>query len=150
MRTLQLPSLRSRSVVYSFLAWCGMLRSAWGQCYLIPMHPKRKADRGGTAPSWPGTAQLGRAVAVQRDAKISPTVGSNPWRHALSQSSVMAYNGSLQLLVLVIQRKGRAGTIWGQRRRRSCHNETAKCNHKQPVGPQLQIFPQGCLLKPSL
>ena len=45
-----------------------------------------------------GLPSLRRAIAVQWYPRISPTVGSNPWRHGLRQS--MAYNRYLLLHVL--------------------------------------------------
>ena len=35
-----------------------------------------------------GLPSFRRAVAVQWDAKIPPTVGNSPWRHALRQLSI--------------------------------------------------------------
>ena len=47
------------------------------------MHPMRMAGRGDTAPYWLGAAQL--EADDSRPVRISPTVGSNPWRRALRQ-----------------------------------------------------------------
>ena len=91
--------LLSYTVLSSILAWCKIIEPPVGICPK-PHAPHEASGRGGTAPYWLGAAQLGRAVAVQGNVCISPTVGKDPWRLALRQSSIWLITGRLPFPVL--------------------------------------------------